>query len=289
MELAVISGKGGTGKSSISAAFASIAKNVVLADCDVDAANLFILFRPENYSEEKFIGGQYAFLDKSRCKHCGYCIGFCRFDAISLNNGKVEISEILCDGCKLCLRICPSNAIKIIKNDASRLYSGNFRFGHLVYGILAPGEENSGKLVNLVRQNSKSIAEIHGIKNIIIDGPPGIGCPVISSITGTNHILIVTEPSISALHDLKRTLTLSNKFQCNVSVLINKADINQSITSDIDFYCKKNNIPVIGKIPFSDQFIKAMVNRNTIIEEFPKSDISNQLKYIYYNIFNENE
>lgn len=226
MEIAVISGKGGTGKSSISAAFATLSEKVVLADCDVDAANLYLLFNPSNEEEQVYIGSQKAEINYSSCTNCGLCIDYCRFEAISFIKGKVVISEILCDGCKLCLRICPFKSITMNNNGKSRMYTGSFRNGKMVYGQLAPGEENSGKLVNMVRDKAKAIAKAENIDTIIIDGPPGIGCPVISTITGVNQVVIVTEPTISGLQDLKRTIEITSTFNLNTWVIINKYDLN---------------------------------------------------------------
>ncbi|MDD4149472.1 MAG: 4Fe-4S binding protein, partial [Bacteroidales bacterium] len=187
MEIAVISGKGGTGKSCISAAFASMFANTMLVDCDVDAANLHLLFNPEIENEEVFIGAESAVIDYDKCTNCGLCAEYCRFDAISFVDKIITINEVFCDGCRLCSRICPEEAISMVESDKSRLYSGNYRYGKMVYGILGPGEENSGRLVNLVRDKAKEIAEKEGIDTIIIDGPPGIGCPVISTVTGVDH------------------------------------------------------------------------------------------------------
>ncbi len=286
MEIAVISGKGGTGKSSISAALASITNKVVLADCDVDAANLFILFNPKNYEEHKFIGGQYAILNKDLCTNCGYCIDSCNFNAITFINKEINISEVLCDGCLLCSRICPEKAIKIIDNDDSRMFAGKFRYGEMVYGLLAPGEENSGKLVNFVREKAREIAKKHKIDDIIIDGPPGIGCPVISTIIGVDHVLIVTEPTMTGLHDLKRTIETVNKFKLNKSVFVNKYNINLGIFKHIESYCYQNKTNISGKLPYDDEIIKAMVNLKTISEWLPKSELTDEIKLTFNKIKN---
>ena len=209
MEIAVISGKGGTGKSSISAAFATLSEKVVLADCDVDAANLYILFNPTHEEERIFVSGQKAIIDYDKCRNCGSCLDSCRFGAISLSDGEIVISDILCDGCKLCSRICPFEAINMENEDKSRMYAGSFRNGKMVYGRLSPGEENSGKLVNMVRNKAKQLSKDHQLETIIIDGPPGIGCSAISTITGVDHVVIVTEPTISGLHDMKRALEIT--------------------------------------------------------------------------------
>lgn len=287
MEIAIISGKGGTGKSSISAAFATLMGNGVLADCDVDAANLYLIFNPTHYNEQVYIAGQKAVIDYSLCSNCGICANYCRFNAIHIINGKVKIDEISCDGCQLCSRICPESAITMVNNDRSRMYSGTFRNGQMVYGRLAPGEENSGKLVNLVREKAKKIAKEHNLKNIIIDGPPGIGCAVISSITGVNHIVVVTEPTISGLHDLKRTLEIVSKFNIKTWVLINKYDLNTEMASEIELLCNELGVSLAGKLPFDPLVVDAMVNCKSIIEWSPNSEIAKDIENIFERIQNE--
>ncbi len=285
MEIAVISGKGGTGKSSISAAFATLNKEIVLADCDVDAANLYILFKPTHEYEEAYVGGESAIIDYDICTNCAKCLEYCRFDAISMVNTTVEISETSCDGCRLCLRVCPLGAISMVESNKSRMYSGSYRNGKMVYGRLAPGEENTGKLVNMVRDKAKTIAKENKLQHIIIDGPPGIGCPVISTITGVDSVIIVTEPTLSALQDLKRTIEIANKFQVKIWVLINKYDINTDLANMIEDYCNEASVSIAGKIPFDEQFVQAMVNCKSIIEWEPKSKTSKTLESVFHKIF----
>lgn len=287
MEIAVISGKGGTGKSSISAAFATLNGMVVLADCDVDAANLYLLFNPTHDEETVYIAGHKAVIDYDKCTNCGICKDYCRFDAISLLNGKIIISEISCDGCFLCSRICPEKAITMIRNDKSRMYSGTFRNGKMVYGRLAPGEENSGKLVNLVREKSKQIAEDNNLKTIIIDGPPGIGCAVISTITGVDKVVIVTEPTISGLSDMKRTIEVIKKFNLPAYVIINKYDLNLSVSEKISEWCHQNSITVAGMLPFEKAVTRAMVESISITEFNPDLIISKKIKSIWNLITNQ--
>lgn len=284
MEVAIISGKGGTGKSSISAAFATLSEQVLLADCDVDAANLYIIFNPTRSEEQVYIAGQTAVINYDMCTHCGLCMDYCRFDAISNNNGRIEISETSCDGCQLCSRVCPHNAIAMVDNDKSRMYSGDFRNGKMVYGRLAPGEENSGKLVNMVREKAKQVAAESKLGHIVIDGPPGIGCAVISTITGVDHVLIVTEPTISGLHDLKRTLEMVSKFSLKPWVLVNKFDLNLEMTNEIELFCTQNNVSLAGRLPFDSVVVDAMVNCKSIVEWAPDSEFSNQLKSIWNKI-----
>ena len=216
MEIAVISGKGGTGKSSISSAFVSVAKSAVVVDCDVDASNLYLLFSPLCKEEEVFVSGSHAVVNNDKCTNCNTCIDLCRFDAISKVDGKIRISESACDGCYLCSRVCPVQAIKMIPADKSRMYAGTFRYGDMVYGRLAPGEENSGKMVNLLREKAKRYVEDYGYDTIILDGPPGIGCPVISTITGVDKVVVVTEPTLSGFLDMKRVIEVVCRFSVQI-------------------------------------------------------------------------
>lgn len=284
MEIAVISGKGGTGKSSLAAAFASLGEKVVLADCDVDAANQFLLFNPSHEEEVVYISGQTAVIDEAVCTNCGMCMDYCRFDAISLVKGRVTISEISCDGCHLCARICPVEAIAMVDSDRSRMYSGSFRHGKMVYGRLAPGEENSGKLVNMVRQKAVQLAEENHLDTILIDGPPGIGCAVISSITGVDHVMVVTEPTLSGLHDLRRTLTMVQQAGRKVSVVINKFDLNPEISGQVEAVCRELGVDLIGKIPFDEVVVEAMVQGKSVPEYAPRHEINAIISIIYSQI-----
>lgn len=284
MEIAIISGKGGTGKSSISAAFATLQKEIVLADCDVDAANLFLLFKPLCEEGQVVISGQKAVINKEKCIDCGLCIDYCRFDAIVEKESRVSIIETFCDGCLLCSRICPQGAIDIIDEDKSRIYTGSFKNGKMVYGRLAPGEENTGKIVSKVRDKAKQIAKEHSIEDIIIDGPPGIGCSAISSITGVDKVVVVTEPTLSGLHDLKRTLEVVLSFKLATSVIINKYDINEDISSEIEEYCNQNSIEVVGKYPFDPLVVEAMVNCQSITDYAPDAEISRMIKNSYLKL-----
>jgi MinD superfamily P-loop ATPase len=288
MEIAVISGKGGTGKSSISAAFATMDGNVVLADCDVDAANLYLIFNPSVEEEQIYIAGHKARIDYDKCTSCGNCLEYCRFDAISLIDDEVIINEILCDGCFLCSRICPENAIEMVSNDKSRMYYGSFRNGKMVYGRLAPGEENSGKLVNMVREKAKQVSSENNLNTILLDGPPGIGCPVISTITGVDKVIIVTEPTISGLSDLKRAVDIVFKFNLKPSVIINKSDLNNQMTAKIKNWCEESGMDVTSILPFEPKMIEAMVQGKTIVEFDPQNTISVELKRVWNKILNTN-
>jgi MinD superfamily P-loop ATPase len=288
MEIAIISGKGGTGKSSISAALATLAERAVVADCDVDAANLYLIFNPTIEEEYIYIAGQKAVIDESQCTNCGFCMRHCRFGAITKTDGSIRINETLCDGCKLCSRVCPYDAISMVENNKSRMYAGQFRNGEMVYGRLAPGEENSGKLVNMVREEARQIAKEKSLETIIIDGPPGIGCAVISTITGVDHVVIVTEPTLSGLHDLERTVEMVSKFNLKVWILVNKFDLNEEISNRIETYCNEKRLAFAGKIPFDKQVVEAMVQCKSIVEYAPESRISALLTDIYTKIRNRN-
>jgi MinD superfamily P-loop ATPase len=288
MEIAVISGKGGTGKSSLTAAFAALEKNVILADCDVDAANQFLLFNPQNEEEKVYAGGRKAVIDPGKCNSCGLCLGSCRFGAISKHEGRFIISEIECDGCILCKRICPQNAISMEVNDKSRMYSGPFRYGSMVYGRLAPGEENSGKLVNMVREKAKHLAAVKHSDLVLIDGRPGTGCPVISAITGVDKIIIVTEPTLPGFEDLKRVSEIIRN-RSNVYVIINKSDLNPSVTESILNWCISKDYNVAGMIPFDTSVTDAMVQLKTINEFCMNSPLSLRIEKIWYKIINKNQ
>ncbi len=289
MEIAIISGKGGTGKSSISAAFATLSKKLVLADCDVDAANLYLLFHPTHEEEQIYIGGQKANINQAQCSVCRLCMQHCQFDAIHEQDGRLYISETACDGCKLCARLCPNQAISLIENDKSRLYSGSFRHGKMVYGRLAPGEENSGKLVSMVREKTRQIAKAENLEIILLDGPPGIGCPVISTITGVTHVVIVTEPSISGLHDLKRTVEICLRFHLNTFVIINKYDLNPEMSQQIQQYCRETRIKMAGQIRFDPLLVDAMVHCQSIVEYAPGAQVTAEIQSSFFNVLHGNE
>ena len=287
MEIAVISGKGGTGKTSITASFATLDGEVVLVDCDVDAANMYLLFNPVHEEESVFVSGHKAVIDYDLCTSCGLCMNHCRFDAISEVEGRIIISEVSCDGCFLCSRICPEKAITMVANDKSMMYAGLFRNGRIVYGRLAPGEENSGKLVNVVREKAKQTAGKYGLDTIILDGPPGIGCPVISTITGVDKVVVVTEPTISGLSDMKRAIEVVHKFNIPSFVIINKYDLNQAISMQIEDWCIHNNVIVVGMLPFDRQITEAMIEAKSIIEFNPESEISKKIITIWNRIVNQ--
>lgn len=287
MEIAVISGKGGTGKSSICSAFISIAGSAVAVDCDVDASNLHLLFTPTKDEETIFESGSYAAIDYDKCTNCGVCADLCRFDAIGYENGRVTIAETGCDGCYLCARACPNQAISMHIADKSRMYAGTYRYGDMVYGRLSPGEENSGKLVNLLRDKAKKCADKSGCQTIILDGPPGIGCPVISTITGVDRVVVVTEPTMSGFLDMQRVIDVVNKFTIRLYVIVNKCDLNKSMGKKIDKWCKERSIPIIAHLPFDSEIVDAMLAGKTIVEHNKESHIAHLIEDAYNLIVND--
>lgn len=284
MEIAFISGKGGTGKSSICGAFATLGKQVMLVDCDVDAANLYLIFDPDREEEEIFPGGYKAVIYPIRCTHCGICLDYCRFDAITEEAGKFFITSVNCEGCFLCSRICPEQAIQMIRSYRSRMYSGTFRNGRIVHGRLAPGDENSGKMVSKIREKAKTVAKENHLDLILLDGPPGIGCPVLSTITGVDKVIIITEPTLSGFNDLKRTFEITKPTGIPTAVIINKYDLNEEVNQDIAHWCESQNIPITGRLPFDNHVTGAMIQGMTITEWAPYSTISREIKKIWKNL-----
>ncbi|MFA6806739.1 MAG: 4Fe-4S binding protein, partial [Bacteroidales bacterium] len=262
-----------------------LAKNVIAVDCDVDAANLYLIFPPENTIETSYISGKNAIIHQDKCIECGLCKELCQFDAINIIEGKFEIDPVSCDGCALCFRQCPSEAIEMIDSDNSKLFFGDFRNGSIIYGRLSPGEENSGKFINVVRTLAKEKSKELGIENIIIDGPPGIGCPFMSTITGVDKVIIVTEPSMSGLFDLKRTIDVAKSIMQEIYVIINKYDLNLEVTNQIKEYCLEMNIKIVACLPFDKKIVDAMINSKTIIEYNYDSDISKRIKEAYQIVF----
>ena len=264
-QITVISGKGGTGKTTITAAFASIAKDAVFADCDVDAADLHLILKPIVKKTMEFNGLKIASIDKEKCTKCKICFENCKFDAIKED---IEIIKESCEGCGVCRFVCPVDAVNMIDRSSGYSYISETRFGHMAHAMLKTAEEASGKLVTVVRENAKKIAEEKNKKLIIIDGPPGIGCPVISSITGVDIVLIVTEPTLSAIHDLERILEVSEHFKIQAVVCINKFDINYDNSKKIEDYCKSKKIKIVGRLPYNNIVTDSMINEKTIIEYF---------------------
>lgn len=246
-ELVVISGKGGTGKTSITASFAALAGNAILADCDVDAPDLHLVLGYRVRESDNFSAMPKAVIAHDKCTGCGLCINNCRFDAIREN---FSIDPLHCEGCGVCRFICPESAVTMIPYVSGRWYVSDSRHGTMVHACLGIAEGNSGKLVTLIRRKAAEIAGKTGNDLVIIDGTPGTGCPVIASITGTSLVLVVTEPTVSGIHDLERVCELTRHFHVRTAVCVNKADINEENTHRINEYCLARHLPFIGKIPY---------------------------------------
>jgi len=261
-EVVVLSGKGGTGKTSIVASFAALAQSKVLADCDVDAADLYLLLQPQTKQEHEFWSGQTAYIDNEKCNECGLCQEVCRFGAIQ----NYAVDPISCEGCGFCSQICPVDAITMSENMSGHWFVSETRYGPLVHARLGIAQENSGRLVALVRQNAKHIAEEENLSYIIVDGPPGIGCAVISSLSGANLALLVTEPTLSGMHDLGRVLELCRHFGIPALACINKYDINEENSRQIESYCANQKVEVVSLIPFDNVVTEALVNGLPVVE-----------------------
>jgi len=267
-EIVVISGKGGTGKTSITASFAYLGgKDIVVADCDVDAADMHLLMKPDFAKSEDFYSGEIAIINQDICTACGECTVVCRFDAIPVINNQYIVQPLDCEGCGYCARICPVEAIKMEVQNVGRWYISNTRVGNiLVHAKLGIGAENSGKLVAKVKNEAKQIAKENNKDFIIIDGSPGIGCPVVSSLSGANFVVLVTEPTVSGLHDLKRVYELVKKFKIKAGCIINKSDINPQVSGEIEEFLNKENIIHFSNLPYDEAFTNAMTNGQTIVE-----------------------
>ncbi|MFQ6086884.1 MAG: P-loop NTPase [Candidatus Bathyarchaeia archaeon] len=277
----MISGKGGTGKTTLTASFATLAHNIVIADCDVDAPDLHLLLHPQIIETQEFKGSKLAFIDEVKCVKCGLCREGCKFDAI---NEAFQVDPFLCEGCGVCVVLCPEEVIRLEDRISGYAYISRTKYGPMSYARLNAGEANSGKLVTLVRHNARQIAEKENHELILVDGPPGIGCPVIASISGVNVGLVVTEPTMSGIHDLERALQLLRHFNVSSFVCVNMYDINKENTERIIGFCEKNGVEIAGKIPFDPLVTEAMVAGKTVIEYAPKSAVSREIEAIWKGV-----
>lgn len=280
-QLTILSGKGGTGKTTLTASFAALSKKAVIADCDVDAPDLHMLLHPEVVETQEFRGSKIALIDKKKCLDWGMCRNKCRFNAITPN---LEVDPIACEGCGVCAVVCPANAVTLTDRNSGYAYISKTKYGFMSHAQLNPSEGNSGKLVTLVRQNAKRLAKQENSDLILIDGPPGIGCPVIASVTAVDAGLVVTEPTMSGIHDLKRALQLLEHFSITPFVCVNMYDINKYNTERIVSFCRENSAEVVGKIPFSPKVTEAMVNGKTIVEYFPKGAVAKEITSVWEKI-----
>ncbi|NVM21562.1 MAG: P-loop NTPase [Desulfobacterales bacterium] len=280
-ELVVISGKGGTGKTSLTAAFASLAENNALCDADVDAADLHLLMNPKVREHHDFQGGGTAVIDPDKCTECGSCRDLCKWNAVSEG---FEVDPIECEGCGVCVYFCPEQAIDFRVKTCGEWFISDTRFGPMVHARLGVAEENSGKLVTLVRQQTRKLAETKNLNLIITDGPPGVGCPVIASIGGGTALLIVAEPTVSGLHDMQRVAQLAAHFKVPAMVCVNKFDLNPDQAQAIEELSRQRGINVLGRVPFDPVFTKSMIQGQTIFEYNTQSEAGRAVKQIWDKI-----
>jgi MinD superfamily P-loop ATPase len=283
-ELVIISGKGGTGKTSLMAAFASLAENKVLCDADVDAADLHLITSPEVLLRKDFQAGNTAVINKDLCTECGLCREMCRWDAIG---DAYEVNSIGCEGCGVCVHFCPETAIEFPEKTCGEWFVSDTRCGPMVHARLGIAEENSGKLVTLVRQEARKLAGDRNMGLILTDGPPGVGCPVIASMGGASAVLIVTEPTVSGKHDMERVAQLAAHFNIPALICVNKFDFNLELTQEMENYAGEKGIACLGRIPFDPVFTKAMIQAQTILEYNTGSKAGQAVKDIWRRLSTE--
>jgi MinD superfamily P-loop ATPase len=288
-QIVIISGKGGTGKTTIAASFAALASLKTIADTDVDAANLHLILNPKIKEEQEFRGAKVAVIEKEKCTGCGICEQNCRFDAITFattntnNELNLNLNPILCEGCGVCVALCPEAAIKLEEVVSGYAFISDTKYGEMSHARLNVAEEASGKLVTQVRNNAIQRAKKASIDLILIDGPPGIGCPVIASLSGVDIALIVTEPTQSGLHDLKRVLSVIEHFGVQAMVCINKYDINEEITAGIEVFCREKGGEIVGKIPFDEIVTKSIVAGVPVVE-FCDGKVSKEIRKMWDHV-----
>ncbi|MBS3809634.1 MAG: 4Fe-4S binding protein [Desulfobacterales bacterium] len=280
-ELVVISGKGGSGKTSMVAALAQLAQNPVLCDADVDAADLHLILSPRVVESHEFMAGHTASIDLEKCNGCGKCLELCRFGAISED---FVVDPLDCEGCGVCYYFCEQEAVNFPENLSGHWYISESRFGPMVHARLGIAEENSGKLVVQVRQNAAKIADSNGHELVVTDGPPGVGCPVIAAIGGAAGVLIVTEPSLSGVHDMERVVELARHFSVPPMICINKYDLNDSITEDIRKFAEEKEVPCVGQIPFDPAVTKSMVHAQTLFEYDPQAPACDAVRALWERV-----
>ncbi|MCK5739983.1 ATP-binding protein [bacterium] len=267
-EIVVISGKGGTGKTSITASFAYLGgADIVVADCDVDAADMHLLMQPDFAKSEDFYSGVIAKINQDNCWQCGKCANVCHFDAIPIIDGQYTVHPLNCEGCGYCARVCPADTIIMEEQNVGQCFISATHAGNtMVHARLGIGAENSGKLVAKVKSEAKRLAEETHKEFVVVDGSPGIGCPVVSSLSGANFVVLVTEPTVSGLHDLQRVYQLVKKFEIKAGCIINKADLNPQMCQKIEAFLETENIVHISNLPYDEVFTEAMTLGQTIVE-----------------------
>jgi len=279
-EIVVLSGKGGTGKTSVVASLAYLAPNKVMVDCDVDAADLHLLLKPLREERHEFWSGQRAVIDGDACTECGLCREVCRFEAIDEG---FRVEPVACEGCAFCYNVCPASAITMAESLSGHWFISETRYGPLVHAKLGVAEENSGKLVALVRKQARRIGGEQGLDLIISDGPPGIGCPVISSLSGADLAVIVTEPTLSGMHDLERVIDVCHHFTVPVIVSINKYDINEENSRQIERYCHSHGIEVAARIPFDNVVTEALVKGLPVVE-YSQGKVTSEIESLWRRV-----
>jgi len=282
-QITIISGKGGTGKTTLVASFAALAENTVIADCDVDAPDLHLLLHPEIVKREEFKGLNVAAMDKAKCTECGICEAACRFKAISDTGSGYEVNPTRCEGCGVCVFVCDQDAIILTERVSGYAFISKTKYGTMAHAQLNIAEEASGKLVTVVRNNAQRVAEEEGSELILIDGSPGIGCPVIASLTGVDLALVITEPTMSGLHDLERILDVTRHFGITSVVCINKYDINEANSRRITEFCQGRGVTIVRNIPYDPVVTEAMVAAMPVVE-FSDGAVSDAIKEIWASI-----
>jgi len=280
-QIAIISGKGGTGKTSITSAFAALAKKAVFADCDVNASDLHIILKPEVKQSFYFESIKKVKIEQDECIRCGLCFNICRFDAVDRIRNQYYVREFSCAGCDLCRKACPVNAIEKIDKKAGEYFISETRFGPMVHAQLGVGEDYSDKLIAFVRDHALEIVKEKELDFLLIDGPPGIGSASISTITGIDLGILVADPTQSSLHDLKRSLELLENQEIAGAIIINKSDFNSEITKEMEDYCLENNTPILGKIPYDRDFTYAMMEQKSIVEYAPESETTGIVREVW--------
>jgi MinD superfamily P-loop ATPase len=278
-EVVVLSGKGGTGKTIIVGSLAALAERKVLADCDVDAADLHLLLSPSEKQKTEFWSGEEAHIDEDRCNECGLCQELCRFNAIR----DFRVDAVSCEGCGFCSHICPTKAITMNEKMSGYWFISDTKYGPLVHARLGIAQENSGKLVAVVRQQARQIAEEQGLDYIISDGPPGIGCPVISSLSGAALALLVTEPTLAGMHDLERVLGLCHHFRVPARVCINKHDLNEENTRQIERQCLSQGVEVVGRVPF-DIVVTESIVQGVPVVEYANGNVTREIQRMWHTL-----
>ncbi|MDP8208166.1 MAG: ATP-binding protein [Candidatus Electryonea clarkiae] len=284
--ITIVSGKGGTGKTSIISSFAALASPTALADCDVDAADLHLMLHPDIKKINPFSGAKVAEIDMEKCSSCDLCHDLCRFEAIDIVNMSYKVDHIACEGCGVCAWFCPEQAIELVDEPSGEWYISETAYGPMVHAKLGIAAENSGRLVTIVRNFAKGIGETRDIEYMLVDGSPGIGCPVIASITGVDFALIVTEPTLSGQHDMERIAELTAHFDIPTRICINKWDINKEVTKNIEEWGERTGNKIIGKVRFDNIVTEAMVQGIPVVE-YSKNGISGDIESLWSRLKKE--